>query len=141
MDYKISSDFARQLSVDLDNKYLSSGIKLGGSVDNNKIKLYTTDDRGKHSNFMTRTFYGRIEGNILNGNFSVSRYVLLLLGILAGFCVESIVMAVISASLISAFFPIVILIFEVLYLVFIKRISFENDTLIKKYLEGCIVED
>lgn len=141
MDYKISSDFARQLSVDLDNKYLSSGIKLGGSVDNNKIKLYTTDDRGKHSNFMTRTFYGRIEGNILNGNFSVSRYVLLLLGILAGFCVESIVMAVISASLISVFFPIVILIFEVLYLVFIKRISFENDTLIKKYLEGCIVED
>lgn len=141
MDYKISSDFARQLSVDLDNKYLSSGIKLGGSVDNNKIKLYTTDDRGKHSNFMTRTFYGRIEGNILNGNFSVSRYVLLLLWILAGFCVESIVMAVISASLISVFFPIVILIFEVLYLVFIKRISFENDTLIKKYLEGCIVED
>lgn len=141
MDYKVSSDFAVQLSADLDNKYLSSGIKLGGSVDNNKIKLYTTDDRGKHSNFMTRTFYGKVEGDVLSGSFSVSRYVLLLLGILAGFCIESIVMAAVSASLTSIFFPIVILLLEVLYFVFIKRISFENDTLIKKYLEDCIVED
>ena len=141
MDYKVSSDFAVQLSADLDNKYLSSGVKLGGSIDENKIKLYTTDDRGKHSNFMTRTFYGKVEGNVLSGSFSVSRYVLLLLGILAGFCIESIVMAAVSASLASLFFPIVILLLEVLYFVYIKKISFENDTLIKKYLEDCIVED
>ena len=141
MDYKVSPDFAEQLSADLDNKYLSSGVKLGGSIEENKIKLYTTDGRGKHSNFMARTFYGKVEGNVLSGKFSVSRYVILLFGILAGFCIESIVMAVISASLTSIFFPIVILLLEVLYFVFIKRISFENDTLIKKYLEGCIVED
>lgn len=141
MDYKVSSDFAVQLSADLDNKYLSSGVKLGGSIDENKIKLYTTDGRGKHSNFMTRTFYGTVDGNVLSGKFSVSRYVILLFVILAAFCIESIVMAVISASLTSIFFPIVILLLEVLYFVFIKRISFENDTLIKKYLEDCIVED
>lgn len=141
MNFKVSENFTQQLSADLDKKYLSCGIKLGGSVDNNKIKLYTTDDRGKHSNFMTRTFYGKVEDNVLSGSFSVSRYVLLLLGILAGFCIESIVMAAVSASLASLFFPIVILLLEVLYFVYIKKISFENDTLIKKYLEGYIVED
>lgn len=141
MEYKVSDNFTQQLTADLDKKYLSSGVKLGGSVDDNKIKLYTTDERGKHSNFMTRTFYGRVEGNVLSGKFTVSRYALLLFGILAGFCIESIVMAIISASLTSIFFPIVILLFEVLYFVFIKKISIENDTLVKKYLEGCIVED
>ena len=141
MDYKVSKNFMSQLSADMDNKYLSSGLRLGGSIDENKIKLYTVDDHGKHSNFLTRTFYGKLNGNVLSGNFSVSRYVLLLLGILAGFCIESIVMAIISASLMSLFFPIVILIMEVLYLIYIKRISFENDKLIKSYLEDCIVEN
>ncbi|MBQ7504017.1 MAG: hypothetical protein IJT79_01710 [Ruminococcus sp.] len=141
MNYKISENFARQLSADLDKKYLSSGVKLGGSIENNKIKLYTTDDHGKHSSFMTRTFYGKLNGDILNGKLSVSRYVLLLLGILAGFCIESIVMAVISASLISIFFPVVILVLEVLYFVFIKKISFENDKLINKYLEDLTIEN
>lgn len=141
MIYKVSEDFTEQLSRDFGKKYLSSGIKLGGDIKNDKIKLYTEDDHGKHSNFAQRTFYAKLNGNTLSGNFSVSRYVLILLIILAAFCVESIVMAVISASVLSVIFPAVILVIEVLYLIFIKKISYENDRLIKKYLEDCAVED
>ena len=141
MDFTVSEDFSARLSADLDKKYLKSGVKLGGSINENKIKLYTTDDHGKHSSFMTRTFYGKLSGNVLSGKFSVSGYALLLLGILAGFCIESIITAVVSGSLMSMVFPIAILALELLYFIFIKRLSYENDILIKKYLEGCIVEN
>lgn len=141
MNYKVKSDFIQTLKSDLDKKYLASGVRLGGSIKDNKISLYTTDSHGKHSNFASRTFYGRAEGGVLTGRFSVSHYALLLLGLLTGICIESIVMAIISGSYISAAFPIAIIVVEVMYFIFIKRISAENDKLIKKYLEDCTVED
>lgn len=141
MNYKVNEDFTEQLSRDFGKKYLSSGIKLGGDINGDKIKLYTEDDHGKHSNFAQRIFFATLSGNTLSGKFSLSRYVIVLLIILAAFCVESIVMAVISASVLSVIFPAAILIIEILYLIFIKKISYENDTLIKKYLEDCAVED
>ncbi len=141
MDYKVGYGFLEKLNNDLEKKYLFSGFRLGGKIKENKICLYTIDDHGKHSNFANRIFYGKVEGDTLSGNFSVSRYVILLLGILAGFCIESIVMSIISGSLSSIVFPIAIIVFEILYFVFIKRISADNDKLIKKYLEDCVIEN
>ncbi len=141
MNYNVNKDFLKQLSSDLNKKYLSSGIVLGGSIDDNKIKLYPEDIHGKHSNFAVRIFYGKINGNILSGRFSVSRLVILLLGILAVVCIESIIAAAIFSSLESMIFPIFILIVEALYFIFIKRISHDNEELINKYLEDCTVED
>ena len=141
MNYNVKEDFLDQLSSDLNKKYLSSGIMLGGSIDDNKIKLFPEDSYGKHSNFAVRIFYGKINGNVLSGYFSVSRLVILLLGILAGVCIESIITAAISASIESMVFPIFILIIEALYFIFIKKISNNYEELIKKYLEDCTVED
>ena len=141
MNYKVGNDFLEKLNNDLEKKYLYSGLRLGGSIKDNKICLYTIDEDGKHSKFDNRVFYGKVEGDTLNGKLSVSHFVILLLGILAGFCIESIVMAIISDSLSSIVFPIAIIVFEILYFIFIKRVSAENDGLINKYLEDCVIEN
>ncbi|MBR1730841.1 MAG: hypothetical protein IJ725_00185 [Ruminococcus sp.] len=141
MQYIVGDNFSEQLAADLDKKYLASGVKLGGDIKENKIKLYTTDDYGKHSSFAARTFYGKLDGNKLSGKFSISLYVVFLLGVLLGVCIESIVMAALSGSLQSMIFPIAIIIIEIVYFFSIKKISSENDKYIKKYLEACVVED
>ena len=138
MNYKVSSDFIQKLETDIDRKRLGSGMKLGGSISENKIKLYVTDDYGKHSNFASRIFYAKLNGNILIGNFSVSYYVIALLGILAGFCVESIVAAIIRGAVEALVFPIVILLVELVYLLSLKKISAVKDSYIIKYLEACV---
>ena len=141
MEYKVNQNFMEQLTSDLDKKYLSNGVKLGGSVNDNKIKLYTEDDYGKHSNFTTRVFYGKLSGNTLSGKFSISLYVICLLGVLMAVCVESIVTAVLSKPFEAVIFPSAIIIIEIVYFLSLKRISAENDKLVKKYLEDCTVED
>lgn len=141
MEYKVSDNFLVQLEADLDKKYLASGVKLGGSIKENKIKLYTTDEHGKHSNFATRIFNGRVNNNSLSGKFLPSLYVVLLLVILTFFCIESVVMAIISSSLQSLIFPVVIIAAEIAYFLSLKRISSDNDKLITKYLEDNKVED
>ena len=141
MNYKVKDSFKQQLQSDLDNKYLAQGVRLGGSIKDNKVKLYTTDGHGKHSEFAARAFYGKLDGNILSGKFSVSHYVLILLGVLTAFCIESIVAALISKSIQSIIFPSVIIIIEIIYLLSLKRISAENDRYIKKYIEDNTIED
>ena len=141
MEFKVSENFKDRLISDLDNKYLGHGVKLGGSINDNKVKLYTTDDYGKHSNFATRIFHGKLNGNVLSGKFSISLYAALLLGILTVFCLESIVTAIISGSAQSIILPAAIIVIEIIYFFSLKRISAENDEFIKKYLEACIVED
>lgn len=141
MNYKVKEDFTARLTTDIDKAKLGQGVILGGSIKDNKIKLYTTDVHGKHSNFATRIFYGKLIGNTLKGKFFISCYVCVLLAILAAVCIESIIMAVVSDSPTSVVFPAVIIVIEIIYLFSIKRISAENDMYIKKYLEDCTVED
>lgn len=141
MIYKVNENFLEQLALDLNKKYLSSGLRLGGDIEKDKIKLYTEDDHGKHSNFTTRVFKASINGNTLSGGFKISLYVLVLLLILFAFCVESIIASIISGSLMSVIFPAVIIAVELIYYFLLKRLSAENDRLIIKYLEEQAVED
>lgn len=141
MIYKVKDSFRDDVSHLIGKKIFADGVLLGGSIDGDKIKLYTTDTHGKHSKFIARTFYGTLRGNTLTGKFFISYFVCFLLGLLAGVCIESIIMAIISDSMSSLVFPIVILAAEIVYLLSIKRISADNDKYIKMFLEDCRVED
>ena len=141
MILKLKDDCLGIIRADLGKKYLKSGRRLAGSVEDNKIKLYTEDDYGKHSSFMTRVFVGNVSGNRLEGGFRLSAFVIALLAVLFAVCVESIVVAAITAQLSSLVFPIVVIAAELAYLFAIKNISKENDTLILKYLEELKSED
>lgn len=141
MDYKVREDFLTKLDTDIDKKYLAPGLKLSGDIKGEKVQLYLTDDFGKHSNFINRTFYGKISRNTLSGKFRLSNYALIILGALFGVCIESIVSAIIFKGYSSLVLPSVIIFVEIFYFFYIKKLSLKHDSLIKKYLEDNSIEN
>lgn len=134
MIYKIKEGFYEKLKNDIHKKYLSSGKILSGKIKDEKIELFLEDDHGKHSVFMSQIFYGKIIKWELSGTFRPSVYVLVLLGILLFFAVESIIAAIILKYYQGIIMPSVIIIAEIIYLILLKRLSSENNELIKNYL-------
>ena len=141
MILKVRDDCLASIGDVLGKKYLKSGRRIAGSVEGNKIRLYTEDDRGKHSSFMTRVFIATVSGNRLEGGFRLSTFVIVLLLVLFAVCVESIVVALIASQPTSAVFPTVVIAAEIAYLFAIKYISKENDALVLKFLEELKSED
>ena len=135
MIFNISSNSKSTLKSDLGKRYLTSGKRIAGDISDKKITLYLEDDFGKHSAFMSNYFYGEfLSENEFKGNFRPATYVIVLLAILFAVSVESIVAAILFKNLSGVLTPIVVIIAEVLYFFVLKRISFENDTLIKDYI-------
>ena len=141
MKMNVGEGFGEKLKKDIGKRYLSSGQKLGGELNGDKVRLCIVDDHGKCSNFLTRVFYGRLEGKALVGSIRISNYALILLGVLLGFCIENIIATTITGSLSALIFPIIIIICEAVYFFMLKRISAENDGLLMKYLEESVIED
>ncbi len=141
MIFKVENGFKEKLKKDIGKRYMKSGLRLSGGVKENKISLCLEDDHGKRSNFLTRVFYGRLNGDTLEGSFRVSNYVLVLLGILLGFCVESIIVALITGALFGLILPCAVILCELIYFLSIKSMSKEHDELVLRYLEENKVED
>lgn len=136
MVFNLGSDFKEKLNNDFNKKYLISGRRIAGEASDDKVKLYLEDDFGKHSAFTSRYFYGKISGDKLIGNFRPATYVIVLLLILMAVAIESLVAAIVLQGYSSIIMPCVIIAAVVLYFVFIKKLSSENDMLILKYLEN-----
>jgi hypothetical protein len=134
MTFKIKDDFSDNLKNDLHKKYLSSGKIISGSIKNDKVELFLEDEHGKHSAFMSQIFFGKIVSDKLTGRFRPAAYVMILLIILFAFAVESIIAAIILKYYQGVVLPSVIIIVEFIYLLFLKKLSFENNELIKNYL-------
>ncbi len=136
MFFKVNENVENIIKNDLHKRYLTSGKRLAGEVKGNKLKLFLEDDFGKHSAFMSRYFYGEISKDGISGKFRVSAYVIVLLLVLFAVAVESIVAAIILGGYSGVILPSVIIAAEIFYFIYLKRLSFENDELIRKYLES-----
>lgn len=136
MIFKTNNNSLQRLEADLDKKYLSSGLRISGDKKNDKLTLYLIDDYGKHSAFLNEYFYGKIEQGRITGNFRISNYALLLLGILLGFVIESLISAFIFKSFEGIALPLIICAAEVLYCFWLKRNSKMYNSLISNYLEN-----
>lgn len=134
MDFYLNDNFKTQIKKDLSRKYLKSGKKIAGSISDEKIILFLEDDFGKHSAFMSHYFYGKIFENRITGKFRPANYVIVLLSILFLISVESITAAIILGGYTSVIMPVLIMIGELFYFYYLKRISSENDELIRNYL-------
>ncbi len=136
MEFRIGENASEIIKADLSKKYVSSGLKIAGKIKNEKLELYLEDDHGKRSSFMTRTFYGRLNNGVLSGNFRISNFALLMLGILLGVAIESIVMAFIKTNFYGMVLPAIIIVLEICYAFVIKNISGEHDAAVLSYLRG-----
>ncbi len=136
MFFKVNEGAENIIKNDLHKRYLMSGKRLAGEIKENKIKLFLEDDFGKHSAFMSRCFYGTVSKDGISGKFRASNYVIVLLLILFAVAVESIIAAVILGGYGGIIMPSVIIAAEIFYIVYLKRLSFEHDELIRKYLES-----
>ena len=134
MEFTINNDLISKLKSDLNKKYLKSGGRISGDVSDNKVVLFLEDDHGKHSAFMSQYFYGKITGNKLTGKFRPSNYVIIILTILFLFAVESLIAAIILKGYNGVVLPSIIIAAEVLYFVYLNKISAKNNNLIKNYL-------
>lgn len=136
MRFTVNEDFTSTVKKDLKNKYLQSGKRLSGEIKGDKMVLFIEDDYGKHSAFMSQYFYGKISGDELNGSFRASNYIIILLGILFVFALESLIAAIVLKGFSGVILPSAIIVAVVLYFIYLKRLSAENNELIKNYLSS-----
>ena len=124
------------IRADISKKRLYDEYTLGGSVKGNRIILYPNDRYNKHSDFLNRCFYGKIQDNTISGHFRPGTYAFILLIILAAVAVESIVSAIVFQNYSGVVFPVMIISAEIIYLFAMKRMSSETDAAIEKYLRN-----
>ncbi len=137
MIFNVSSDSKPTLNSDLGRKYLISGKRIAGDISKRKFSLYLEDDYGKHSAFMSNYFYGEfLNENKIKGKFRPATYVIVLLVILFAVAVESLTVSVLFKNYNGIAMPIIIMVAEIFYFFILKRLSFQNDELIKKYIEN-----
>lgn len=134
MIFNVKEDFKSVIKSDLHKKYLKSGMRISGEINDDKIILFIEDDYGKHSAFMSQYFYGKIFENTIIGKFRAPNYVIILLAVLFAFSLESLIAAVVLQGYSGIVLPAVIMVAEALYFIFLKRISSESNELIEKYL-------
>lgn len=135
MTFRFDERAKQRLFSDFNKKYLSSGLRISGDLQNDKLTLYLIDDYGKHSAFMNEYFYGKTAGNRASGNFRVSNYALILLIVLFAFVVESVISAFVFGKIEGIAVPFVIGAAEVLYFFWLRRNSKAHNRLIANYLE------
>lgn len=124
------------LKADLNKKYLSSGLRISGDINDDKLTLCLVDDYGKHSSFMNEMFFGRISKSEITGNFRMNTYVIVLLIILFAFAVESVISAFVLKRFDGLALPIIIIAAEILYLIWFKRNSRPHNQLITNFLNS-----
>lgn len=127
--------------IDSNKKYVGNGYKIGGSVNNYRLKLFLNDSFNKHSNFMSMNFYGKVVSNgddsYIKGSFRLATYVIVLLSILMILCVQSFVLNLIfSGSVVDMATPLVILCLEILYICLVIKSSKSTNAVIKEYLNS-----
>lgn len=127
--------------IDSNKKYVGNGYKIGGTVNNDKLKLFLNDSFNKHSNFMSMNFYGKVlsngDGSYIKGYFRLATYVIVLLSILMILCVQSFVFNLIfSGSVVDMVTPLVILCLEILYICLVIKSSKATNSIIKEYLNS-----
>ncbi len=134
MEFTINNDFKSKLKSDLNKKYLKSGYRISGDVSDDKVVLFLEDDHGKHSAFMSQYFYGKINGDKLTGKFRASNYVIVILAILFAFALESLIAAIVLKGYNGVVLPSLIIAAEIIYFIYLNKLSAENNNLIKSYL-------
>lgn len=122
-------------------KYVANGYKIGGTVNNDKLKLYLNDSFNKHSNFMSMNFYGKVvsngSGSYIKGYFRLAAYVIVLLSVLMILCLQSFLFNLIfSGSVVDMATPLVILCLEILYICLVIKSSKATNVIIKEYLNS-----
>ena len=124
------------LISDIDNKTFQDGMRLSGDVKGEKVSLYLEDSHGKHSHFACQTFYGKLSGNTLTGSFRISNFALVMLIILTVLAVENLVTSFIFSGISGVTLSVTIIIVEIIYLFALNKLSFEQNQIIKEYLES-----
>ncbi len=137
MIFNVSSDSKSILNSDLGRKYLISGKRISGDISKQKFSLYLEDDYGKHSAFISNYFYGEfLSENKIKGKFRPATFVIILLAVLFAVAVESLTVSLLFKNYDGIFMPIIVIVAEIFYFFILKRLSFQNDELIKKYIEN-----
>ena len=124
------------LKNDIGNKTLAFGYRLAGDVSGEKVKLYLEDAHGKHSKFAAQVFYGKLNGNTLDGSFRISNYALVWMIVLAVLAVENMVTALVFQATSGIAVSLAIIIVEIIYFFALKKFSAEHDEVLDGYLKS-----